>query len=106
MEKFNVTWSRFDPDATGFIPIYLVHRLLTDLGPPMGFRETETRGSRAQRDAFIAQLEMPTYHNFESYSYHDLLYKLALKLTVMEHVKKKKEEKAEKLLQIRNENDT
>ena len=47
MEKFNSTWSRYDPDATGFIPIYQIYKFLTELGPPMGFRETDTKGSRA-----------------------------------------------------------
>jgi hypothetical protein len=84
MEKFNNTWSRYDPDATGFIPIYQIHKLLTDLGSPMGFSESHNKDSKAQRDRFIANLELPTYNGFKDYAYHDILFKLSLRLTVIE----------------------
>lgn len=49
LEKFNNTWSKYDLDATGFIPIADLEKLLIDLGPQMGFPDSLKRGSKRDR---------------------------------------------------------
>lgn len=38
------------------------------------------------QDQFIASLELPTYHNFSSYSYLDLLDTLSFRIMVIDHI--------------------
>ncbi len=70
---------------------------LEDLGTPLGFAKVvadTTDAKRAllrERLRYIQQLELPIYHNFTKYADHDILQKLALKVTVLEFVKKERE---------------
>lgn len=58
------------------------------LGDPIGFDKL-CQKSKYFQDKFIAQLELPTYHNFTKYQFLDVLDALSFRLMVLEHVKKK-----------------
>ena len=70
---------------------------LEDLGTPLGFANVVADTPEAKRALlrerlrYIQQLELPIYYNFTKYAYHDILQKLALKVTVLEFVKKERE---------------
>ena len=61
---------------------------LIALGEPLGFdRDCQTR--KFFQDKFIAQLELPTYHNFTHYQFLDVLDALSFRMMVLDHIKKK-----------------
>jgi Ca2+-binding EF-hand superfamily protein len=37
LEQFKDSWSKFDPDATGYIRIIDFANLMFELGPPLGW---------------------------------------------------------------------
>ena len=49
------------------------------------------------QEQFIKDLEIPIFFEFESYSYTDILEKLALRLTVYDHVKEIRIKKKDKI---------
>lgn len=60
---------------------------LFDLGAPLGFDDS-FHESRFLQDKFIASLELPTYHNFQSYQFLDILDALSFRLMVLDHINK------------------
>ena len=46
------------------------------------------REEKFYQDNFIAMLELPTYHNFQSYQFSDVLDALSFRLMVMDHIQK------------------
>lgn len=89
-EKFKEVWAEFDPDATCFIKLADLRTFLFALGSPLGFDET-FHESRFLQDNFIASLELPTYHNFRSYQFLDVLDALSFRLMVIDHIKQLEE---------------
>ena len=41
-----------------------------------------------EQDQFIASLDLPTYHNFSSYQFMDIIDALSFRLMVLDHIKK------------------
>jgi hypothetical protein len=62
-DRFREVWADFDPEATSFIRLKDLRHFLFALGPPLGFVKSFS-DSRFLQDKFIAELELPTYHNF------------------------------------------
>lgn len=60
---------------------------LFDLGAPLGFDES-FHESRFLQDKFIASLELPIYHNFQSYQFLDILDALSFRLMILDHINK------------------
>ena len=89
-DRFREVWSEFDPEATTFIRLKDLRLFLFALGNPLGFDETFA-DSRFLQDKFIASLELPTYHNFSSYQFLDVLEGLSFRLMVNEHIVKLEE---------------
>lgn len=77
IEKFNETWVKYDPDATGFIPISDLRDFLKLLGAPLGFSEDLKKGCKKDQDDFISDLDLPIYFDLGYYNYTDVLVKLA-----------------------------
>ena len=86
MATFRAAWANFDPNATSFIPISQLRNLLTALGDPLGFTQTELKNKYLQ-DKFIASLELPTYADFSKYQFLDVLNALSLRLMVIDHTR-------------------
>ena len=86
---FQAAWQDFDPQASGFIRIYDLRPLLKALRGPLGFSEDEVATPQKQ-DQFIGSLNLPTYFEFACYSYTDVLDALALRLTVIDQVKRRR----------------
>lgn len=57
------------------------------LGEPLGFSKS-LKENRHKQDELIAQLDLPTYHEFSSYQFMDVLDALSFKLMVIDHIKK------------------
>ena len=87
-ERFREVWADFDPEATTFIKLTDLRLFLFALGAPLGFDESFEQ-SKFQQDKFIASLELPTYHNFASYQFMDILDALSFRLMVLDHIKKR-----------------
>lgn len=85
-EKFRKVWAEYDPDATSFIKLADLRPFLFALGSPLGFDES-FHETRFLQDNFIASLELPTYHNFRSYQFLDVLDALSFRLMVIDHMK-------------------
>ena len=64
-----------------------LRKFLLDLGGPLGFDESY-HGARFLQDKFIASLELPTYKNFSSYQFLDILDALSFRLMVLDHIKR------------------
>lgn len=64
--KFKEAWSKYDPGATTYISLKDIRNFLFDLGAPLGFDPLDSE-DKFYQDNFIAQLELPTYKNFEAY---------------------------------------
>ena len=64
-----------------------MREFLFELGEPLGF-DFSYRRRKLMQDQFIASLELPTYHNFSSYQYLDVLDALSFRLMVLDHMKK------------------
>lgn len=86
-ERYREIWAEFDPDATTFIKLADIRPFLFALGGPLGFDDS-FKESRFLQDRFIASLELPTYHNFQSYQFLDLLDALSFRLMVLDHINK------------------
>ncbi|KAE9028177.1 hypothetical protein PF005_g2409 [Phytophthora fragariae] len=59
-EAFVNSWSKFDPEATGFLEWHLLPSFLTTLEPPMGLG-TNLRSSSSEIQDFVAYLDVPIY---------------------------------------------
>ncbi|KAG6610259.1 Voltage-gated Ion Channel (VIC) Superfamily [Phytophthora cinnamomi] len=59
-EAFVNNWSKFDPDASGFLEWHLLPSFLTTLEPPMGLG-TKLRPSSTEIQDFVAYLDVPIY---------------------------------------------
>ncbi|TNV88195.1 hypothetical protein FGO68_gene12429 [Halteria grandinella] len=86
-ERFREVWAEFDPEATTFINMSQLRHFLFALGEPLGF-DSRYLGQRFQQDQFIANLDLPTYQNFSSYQFMDILDALSFRLMVLDHIKK------------------
>ena len=84
-EKFRDTWKIFDPDATTFIKMNDLREFLFALGAPLGF-DKNYRNRQTLQDQFIASLELPTYMDFSSYQFLDVLDALSFRLMVLDHI--------------------
>jgi hypothetical protein len=84
-DKFREVWTEFDPEATTFIQLWQLRPFLFALGAPLGFDES-FRERKLLQDQFIASLELPTYHEFSSYQFLDLLDALSFRLMVLDHI--------------------
>lgn len=51
------------------------------------------------QDRFIASLELPTYHNFKSYQFLDVLEALSFRLMVLDHISKLYEERMQQQIE-------
>jgi hypothetical protein len=78
-------WANFDPDATTFIPLSELRDFLFELGSPLGFGKNFEKRKFLQ-DKFIASLDLPTYHDFHSYQFLDVLDALSFRLMVLDHI--------------------
>jgi hypothetical protein len=58
---------------------------LLALGDPLGFDQAH-KEKKFLQDQFIASLELPTYHNFSSYQFMDVLDALSFRLMVLDHI--------------------
>jgi hypothetical protein len=96
-EHFREVWMDFDPDATSFIKLLDLRPFLLALGGPLGFDDSFTN-NRFLQDKFIASIELPTYHNFSSYQFMDVLDALSFRLMVIDHINKTQEEQYENAL--------
>jgi hypothetical protein len=83
--NFKELWAEYDPEATAFIKLSQLRDFLFALGEPLGF-DPGFRGRRHLQDIFIASLELPTYHDFSSYLYLDVLDALSFRLMVKDHI--------------------
>ena len=61
------------------------------IGPPLGFDESFRESQRLQ-DSFIASLELPTYHDFQSYQFLDVLDALSFRMMVIDYIIKFEQE--------------
>lgn len=86
-DRFREVWTEFDPQATTFIKLSMLRHFLFALGEPLGFGPS-FEGKKFMQDQFIASLELPTYHNFTSYQYLDVLDALSFRLMVLDHITK------------------
>ncbi|TNV88156.1 hypothetical protein FGO68_gene6076 [Halteria grandinella] len=86
-EHFREVWADFDPDATTFIRLSELRTFLFALGQPLGF-DPSFNGRRFLQDKFIASLDLPTYHDFTSYQFLDVLDALSFRLMVLDHINK------------------
>jgi hypothetical protein len=84
-EKFRDVWTEFDPDASTFIKLNDLRNFLFALGEPLGFGNS-FKGRKFLQDQFIASLELPTYQNFSSYQFLDVLDALSFRLMVLDHI--------------------
>lgn len=87
--RFRDRWADFDPEATSFIKIGDLREFLKVLESPLGFSQTLINDVFLQ-DKFIAQLALPTYNNFSSYQFMDVLDALSLRTMVIEQLKHEK----------------
>jgi len=71
------------------------------IGSPLGFDETFA-DSMFLQDKFIASLELPTYNNFTSYQFLDVLEALSFRVMVNEHIVKMEEMEREEKTTINN----
>jgi len=86
-DHFREVWADFDPEATSFINMSQLRSFLIALGEPLGFGKA-LRDNRNKQDELIAQLDLPTYREFSSYQYMDVLDALSFRLMVIDHIKK------------------
>jgi hypothetical protein len=84
-DRFREVWTDFDPDATTFIKLWQLRDFLFALGEPLGF-DASFAGKKYLQDQFMASLELPTYHNFTSYQFLDVLDALSFRLMVRDHI--------------------
>eukprot|EP00347_Sterkiella_histriomuscorum_P019834 403340124 len=76
INKFIKVWRRFDPEGTGFIDVKSFKDFLQKL---LTSEKTFIRGGdylmkhETEINKFIAELELPLYHGFKSYSFYDVL---------------------------------
>lgn len=90
-DRFRERWTEFDPHASTFIKLCELRPFLFALGAPLGFDESFSSRKLLQ-DQFIASLELPTYHEFSSYQFLDVLDALSFRLMVLDHIQKTKKE--------------
>lgn len=84
-DKFREIWTEFDPTASTFINLHNLRPFLFALGAPLGFDDSFASRKLLQ-DQFIASLELPTYHEFSSYQFLDVLDALSFRLMVLDHI--------------------
>lgn len=63
LEKFQISWSKFDPEACGFIDVSCIEDLLRDLGGPLGWDDSYENNS-VKRKVFLDTL-MDSLETFE-----------------------------------------
>jgi hypothetical protein len=80
-----------------------IREFLFELGAPLGFDDSFI-DSRYLQDKFIASLELPIYHDFSSYNYHDMLDALSFRLMILDHINKMHQEQIEKSLALQLSN--
>jgi hypothetical protein len=65
------------------------------LGEPLGWSEKEYRNNFEKQDDFFEELNIPTYNNFESVLFYDVIQALVKVFLVNNIAKAKAEEEAE-----------
>ncbi|KAJ8569522.1 hypothetical protein ON010_g5738 [Phytophthora cinnamomi] len=96
-EAFVNNWSKFDPDASGFLEWHLLPSFLTTLEPPMGLG-TKLRPSSTEIQDFVAYLDVPIYRGNKMF-FNDVARRIG-KLVIDELLKRTKDDR--ELLVIKN----
>jgi Ca2+-binding EF-hand superfamily protein len=76
-DHFMTIWSKYDPEASGFIHISSFKDFMFSLGSPLGFKESLVKNVVYQQD-FIASLDLDIYSDFEFYNFYNVLQALSL----------------------------
>lgn len=84
-EYFRDVWSRFDPNATGFIKTKNFPNLMFALGAPIGW-DPQYREDRKIQKLFIKNLKLQTYNNYSKFQFINVLENLALNMIVKKEV--------------------
>lgn len=66
-EDFKKQWLKYDPEGTGYIKLADLSHLIDDLEEKSKMIVTMLKKDEKRKRAFIAQLQCPTYHNFQEY---------------------------------------
>ena len=76
---FGEVWSKFDPNATGFIPLVKLEEFILELSQTEAtfFMDAKEEVQYIlMRENFIIKLDVPTHNNFSTIMYYDLLLSL------------------------------
>lgn len=84
LEDFADKWSKYDPNATGFILIEDFRILIEELKPPLGIPKDT---SEEDKLVFIDSLQLATFDMISKYFFYDILSNMSRELLCQKKMK-------------------
>lgn len=85
LDDFVEKWSKYDPNATGFIKIEDFRILIEEVKPPLGLSPPVTEEDKLK---FIDSLQLATFEGLSKYNFYDALNNITKNSLLEERMKR------------------
>jgi hypothetical protein len=78
-----LVWAKFDPRGTGFIPMQALNDFLSEVDPPIGYKNSKRTKIKVEK--YLKSKIIPTYNDGKDYHFYEIAKLLSIRKYESKH---------------------